>query len=170
MPPATDQSNIWRTSRVLVTGGAGFIGSAVVWGLNRAGCTNIVIADPSSQAERRHNLTSLRFIDYLEPGDMLCRLSSGSLGKFDFIFLFVACSATTETDTDYLRRNNYEFSRDLAAAALSAGTRFVYASSAATYGAATTMDDTDPRNLEGLRPLNPYGQSKQMVDLHAWRQ
>lgn len=170
MPTATDQSNIWRTSRVLVTGGAGFIGSAVVWALNREGCTNIVIADPSSQAERRHNLDSLHFIDFLEPGDMLSRLSSGSLAKFDFIFHLGACSSTTETDTDYLRRNNYEFSRDLAAAALSAGTRFVYASSAATYGAATIMDDTDPRNLEGLRPLNPYGQSKQMMDLHAWRQ
>ena len=170
MPSAVDIADIWPRSRVLVTGGAGFIGSAIVWGLNRQGCTNIVIADPASRAERRQNLEALRFTDYLEPGDMLSKYSSGSLGKFDFIFHIGACSSTTETDEDYLRRNNYEFSRDLAGLALSAGARFVYASSAATYGAAAAMDDTDPRNLEGLQPLNPYGRSKQMMDLHAWRQ
>ncbi len=170
MPSADDTAYIWPKSRVLVTGGAGFIGSAIVWELNREGCTNILIADPAPRAERRHNLDSLHFTDYLEPGDMLSRYSSGSFGKFDFIFHIGACSSTTETDEDYLRRNNYEFSRDLAAAALAAGARFVYASSAATYGAATTMDDTDPRNMEGLLPLNPYGRSKQMMDLHAYKQ
>jgi ADP-L-glycero-D-manno-heptose 6-epimerase len=170
MPSTVDKANIWPKSRVLVTGGAGFIGSAIVWGLNRQGCTNIVIAEPTPRAERRQNLDSLHFSDYLEPGDMLSRYASGQLGKFDFIFHIGACSSTTETNEDYLRRNNYEFSRDLAELALAARARFVYASSAATYGAATTMDDTDPRNLESLLPLNPYGRSKQMMDLHAWRQ
>jgi ADP-L-glycero-D-manno-heptose 6-epimerase len=170
MPSAVDKASTWPKSRVLVTGGAGFIGSALVWGLNRQGCSNVVIADPASRAARRQNLESLHFTDYLEPGEMLSRYSSGSLGKFDFIFHIGACSSTTETDQDYLRRNNYEFSRDLAGLALSAGARFVYASSAATYGAATTMDDRDPRNLEGLQPLNPYGRFKHMMDLHAWRQ
>jgi ADP-L-glycero-D-manno-heptose 6-epimerase len=170
MPSAIDKADTWPKSRVLVTGGAGFIGSAIVWGLNRQGCHNIVIADPASRAARRQNLDSLHFTDHLEPGDMLSRYSSGSLGKFDFIFHIGACSSTTETDEEYLRRNNYEFSRDLAGLALSAGARFVYASSAATYGAAATMDDTDPRNLERFQPLNPYGRSKHMMDLHAWRQ
>jgi len=170
MPSASDNVNTWPKSRVLVTGGSGFIGSAIVWGLNRQGCANIVIADPAPRAERRQNLDSLHFTDYLEPSDMLSRYASGSLGKFDFIFHIGACSSTTETDEDYLRRNNYEFSRDLAGLALSAGARFVYASSAATYGAATTMNDTDPQSLEGLQPLNPYGHSKHMMDLHAWKQ
>jgi len=170
MPSADDTAHIWPKSRVLVTGGAGFIGSAIVWGLNRLGCTNILIADPASPAEKQRNTKSLHFADYLEPGDMLSRYSAGSLGKFDFIFHLGACSSTTETDTEYLRRNNYEFSRDLAELALATGARFVYASSAATYGAATTMDDTDPRNLEGLHPLNPYGHSKHMMDLHTWKQ
>lgn len=170
MLSAIDKANIWPRSRVLVTGGAGFIGSAVAWALNRNGCTDIVIADPASRAERRQNLEPLCFTDYLEPGEMLSRYATGSLGKFDFIFHIGACSSTTETDEDYLRRNNYEFSRDLAALALSTGARFVYASSAATYGSAAAMDDTDPHNLEGLQPLNPYGRSKQMMDLHAWRQ
>jgi ADP-L-glycero-D-manno-heptose 6-epimerase len=170
MPSTVDKVDVWPKSRVLVTGGAGFIGSAIVWGLNRQGCADIVIADPASRTERRQNLESLHFTDYLEPRDMLSRYSSGSIGKFDFIFHIGACSSTTEFDADYLRHNNYEFSRDLAALALAAGARFLYASSAATYGSATAMDDTDPRNLEHLRPLNPYGHSKQMMDLHAWKQ
>ena len=170
MRSAAEVADNWSRSRVLVTGGAGFIGSAVVWALNQEGCSDIVIADPASRTERRQNLEPLRFTDYLEPGEMLSRYATGSLGKFEFIFHIGACSSTTETDEDYLRRNNYEFSRDLAGLALSAGARFVYASSAATYGAAATMDDTHPRNLEGLQPLNPYGRSKHMMDLHTWRQ
>jgi len=153
----------------LVTGGAGFIGSALVWGLNRQGCANIVIAERATRAERSQNLGPLRFTDYLEASKMLAKLSSGALGKFDFIFHAGACSSTTETDAEYLRRNNFEFSRDLAALALSSGARFVYASSAATYGAATVMDDTDPRTIDTLQPLNPYGRSKQQMDLHAWK-
>ncbi len=73
-------------------------------------------------------------------------------------------------DVNYLHRNNYEYSKTLAEYALRAGARFVYASSAATYGAGPEMDDTDPRGLASLRPLNPYGQSKHLMDLHAWRQ
>jgi ADP-L-glycero-D-manno-heptose 6-epimerase len=166
----SDKTNIWPRTRVMVTGGAGFIGSAIVWALNRKGCNDIVIADPASRAERRQNLSALRFTDYLEPADMLAKYATGSLGKFDFIFHIGACSSTTETDEEYLRRNNYEFSRDLAGLALSAGARFVYASSAATYGAAAAMDDTAPRHLEDLKPLNPYGRYKHLMDLHAWRQ
>lgn len=122
-------------------------------------------------ADRNHNLRSLHFKEYLEPYAALSALERGSLGRFDFLFHLGACSSTLENDADYLRRNNFEFSRDLAAWALASGVRFVYASSAATYGDGSAgMDDADPRLLENLRPLNPYGHSKHQMDLEAWRQ
>jgi ADP-L-glycero-D-manno-heptose 6-epimerase len=115
-------------------------------------------------------LRGLQFGEYVDPGTLLARLTSGSLAKFDFVFHLGACSSTTETDTDYLRRNNYEFSRDLAAWSLSAGVRFLYASSAATCGDKPSGNDSDPRELVHLQPLNAYGHSKHMMDLHAWQQ
>jgi ADP-L-glycero-D-manno-heptose 6-epimerase len=171
-PPAAtgSENSVWPHSRVLVTGGAGFIGSALVWGLNERGCTDVVIADRALRADRQDNLRCLRFSEYVSPDTLLAQLSNGSLGPFDFVFHLGACSSTTETDAAYLRSNNFEFSRDLAAWALSAGVRFLYASSAATYGDQPGGDDRDPRALERLRPLNPYGESKHAMDLHAWRQ
>jgi len=156
---------------VLVTGGGGFIGSALVWELNGRGCTDVVIADSAPEAERDYYLRHLRFVDYLQPEQALSWLQSGKLGSFDCAFHLGACSSTTETNREYLYRNNFEFSRDLAAWALSTGTRFVYASSAATYGDGSAgMDDANPELLERLQPLNLYGESKQLMDLHAWRE
>jgi ADP-L-glycero-D-manno-heptose 6-epimerase len=160
----------WPEARVLVTGGAGFIGSALVWELNRRGCSRITIAD-GTRREERAILRPLRFDDYITPEAALGRVASGARREFDFVFHMGACSSTTETNAAYLNRNNYEYSRDLAERALAAGTRFVYASSAATYGDGSAgMDDTDPRVLERLKPLNLYGKSKNDMDLYAWRQ
>jgi ADP-L-glycero-D-manno-heptose 6-epimerase len=171
MPFAHEESNIWKSSRVLVTGGAGFIGSALVWELNRRGCSDIVVADSQPSEAKRPNLSGLRFSRYVEPAALLGQLRSGFLGKFDFVLHIGACSSTLERDEEYLRKNNYEYTRDLADWALKSNVRFVYASSAATYGDGSSgMDDTDPRNLERLQPLNPYGLSKHRMDLHAWRQ
>ncbi len=154
----TNNGEIWRQSRVLVTGGAGFIGSALVWELNRRGCANVAVADFTAHAGRRGNLETLKFTDYVEPGDLLGQLQSGVLGRFDCVFHLGACSSTTEMDEEYLRRNNFEYSRDLADWALRSGVRFVYASSAATYGDGSAgMDDRDLSVLEKLQPLNPYG-------------
>jgi ADP-L-glycero-D-manno-heptose 6-epimerase len=161
----------WNDKRVIVTGGAGFIGSVLVWELNRRGCSEVAIADYSAQREKSANLAGLRYTEVIEPAELAARLSSGSMGKLDCIFHLGACSSTTETNEKYLRENNYEYSRDLAEWALGAGVRFVYASSAATYGDGSAgMDDSDPGQLERLRPLNLYGQSKQWMDLHAWRE
>jgi ADP-L-glycero-D-manno-heptose 6-epimerase len=161
----------WKDRRIIVTGGAGFIGSVLVWELNRRGCSQVVIADFPGQREKSANLAGLRYMEIIDPAELPKRLSSGSLGKLDYIFHLGACSSTTETNEQYLRENNYEYSRSLAEWAIGANTRFVYASSAATYGdGSADMNDSDPRQLERLRPLNLYGQSKQWMDLHALQQ
>jgi ADP-L-glycero-D-manno-heptose 6-epimerase len=160
----------FSTSRVLVTGGAGFIGSALVWELNNRGCDRIVIADFLETSEKWRNLVPLRYEDYLEADTLLPKLDSGALGHFDLVLHMGACSATTERDAAYLVRNNYEYTKELAAWALRNHARFVYASSAATYGdGAVGMSDTSDA-LNTLRPLNMYGYSKQMFDLYATRQ
>jgi len=161
--------NDFSDARVLVTGGAGFIGSALVWALNRRGCDRIVVCDRLGTDARWRNLTPLRFADYVEADDLFPRLQSGALGKFDLVLHMGACSATTETNASFLIRNNYEFTRDLATWALGQKTRFVYASSAATYGDGSAGMDDDDGKLDQLRPLNLYGYSKHLFDLHAKR-
>jgi ADP-L-glycero-D-manno-heptose 6-epimerase len=161
--------NDFSDSRILVTGGAGFIGSALVWALNRRGCDNIVVCDLLGTNEKWRNLTPLRFADYVEVADLLPRLQSGALGKFDLVLHMGACSATTEKDATYLAKNNYEFTKDLAHWSLANKVRFVYASSAATYGDGSHGMEDNETQLDTLRPLNMYGYSKHLFDLHAKR-
>ena len=156
-------------ARVLVTGGAGFIGSALVWALNRRGCENIVVCDILGTSEKWRNLTPLRFTDYVEAEALPGRLQSGALGRFDLVLHMGACSATTEKDASYLIRNNYEFTKDLAAWSLAYEARFVYASSAATYGDGSAGMADDETKLDTLRPLNMYGYSKHLFDVYARR-
>jgi ADP-L-glycero-D-manno-heptose 6-epimerase len=159
-------------SRILITGGAGFIGSALVWELNRRGCENIVVCDRLSTDEKWKNLVPLKFADYIDGNDLLQAVqhSPAKLGRFDHVLHLGACSATTERDADYLMRNNYEFTKQLCQWSLANQTRFVYASSAATYGdGAHGMDDQMP-DIHALRPLNMYGYSKHLFDLHAKRE
>jgi ADP-L-glycero-D-manno-heptose 6-epimerase len=159
-------------SRILITGGAGFIGSALVWELNRRGCENIVVCDRLSTDEKWKNLVPLKFADYIDGNDLLQAVlhNPGKLGHFDHVLHLGACSATTERDADYLMRNNYEFTKQLCQWSLANQTRFVYASSAATYGdGAHGMDDQMP-DIHALRPLNMYGYSKHLFDLHARRE
>ena len=158
-------------SRILVTGGAGFIGSALVWELNRRGFENIVVSDKLSSDEKWRNLVPLKFHDYIDGTDLEqhARSAPDSLGKFDVIFHLGACSATTEKNAEYLMRNNYEFTKVLAEWSIAKGTRFVYASSAATYGDGSLGMDDELEDLHRLRPLNMYGYSKHLFDLHARR-
>ena len=157
--------------RILVTGGAGFIGSALVWALNQRGHDDILVTDFLGTYEKWKNLTPLKFSDYEEADVFRGQLqqSAEAFGRFSAVFHLGACSATTERNAAYLIDNNYAYTKELAAWSLARGARFVYASSAATYGdGAQGMDDKADR-LHRLRPLNLYGYSKHLFDLHAER-
>jgi ADP-L-glycero-D-manno-heptose 6-epimerase len=158
------------SARVLVTGGAGFIGSALVWALNGRQCERIVVADFLGRDEKWRNLAPLRFEDYLEADDLLSRLESGALGTFDLVLHMGACSATTERDAAYLIRNNYQYTQQLCRWCVAQGIRFVYASSAATYGDGSAGMEDGVAKLSVLRPLNMYGYSKHLFDVWAARQ
>lgn len=156
--------------RILVTGGAGFIGSALVWELNRRGIENILVADFLETDEKWKNLAPLSFVDYIEADDLLELVteSSSVLADIRVVFHLGACSSTTETNASYLIHNNYEYSKALAHFALESGRTFVYASSAATYGSRETgLSENLP--LSSLLPLNIYGYSKHMFDCYAER-
>ncbi len=172
MPSARPTSTRSKKGRILVTGGAGFIGSALVWELNRRGTNNIIIADYLKTDEKWKNLTPLKFVDYVEADKLRqwVRSEDSHLAEFSTVYHLGACSATTEKDASYLIDNNYEFTKELAQWALSKEVRFVYASSAATYGDGSHgMSDSDA-GLEALRPLNMYGYSKHLFDLFARRE
>jgi ADP-L-glycero-D-manno-heptose 6-epimerase len=152
---------------ILVTGGAGFIGSALVWALNQRGHEDILIVDNLGSGEKWKNLRGLKFADYCEKNDFLPRLERGAFNRKEIsaVFHLGACSSTTESDCGYLIRNNFEFSKSLAEYAHACKARFIYASSAATYGDGEHGFDDDESMIGQLVPLNMYGYSKHMFDL-----
>ncbi len=156
----------------IVTGGAGLIGSAVVWSLNHRGITDILIVDHLGNSDKWKNLGPLRYSDYLEKGEFRELLRTpGALdpGKIEGVFHLGACSSTTERDASYLVDNNFHYTCELAEFCVKNGIRMVYASSCATYGDGALGYDDDEDRIEALRPLNMYGYSKQMFDLWAKR-
>ncbi len=161
-----------KKARVLVTGAGGFIGSALVHALNQRGLTQIVVTDFLGEDQKWRNLLPLEFEDFVNAGDFLENIETDPdhYGKFSAVFHLGACSSTTVTDGDYVMRNNFDYTKSLCRWALSCGARFVYASSAATYGDGTKGMDDREENLRIFRPLNLYGYSKQLFDLYAWRE
>ena len=155
------------SDKILITGAAGFIGSALVWALNQQGFENLVLTDILGSDEKWKNLVPLRYDDYLDASQLLGQLPA--LDDVRYIFHLGACSATTEKDASYLMENNYRYTKRLAEWALAGKRRFVYASSAATYGDGSQGMDDSHANLSALRPLNMYGYSKHLFDLHAAR-
>ena len=151
---------------IVVTGGAGFIGSCFIWLLNQKGIDDIIVVDHLGEQEKWKNLVGKRFEDYLEKGAFLAALQQG---RFDddvaAIVHMGACSSTTENDASYLIENNYRYSKILARWAFENQRRFVYASSAATYGGGEQGYSDDDRSTTTLRPLNMYGFSKHAFDL-----
>jgi ADP-L-glycero-D-manno-heptose 6-epimerase len=159
------------SSSILVTGGAGLIGSALIHALNRRGQDDILVTDVLGKDEKWKNLSPLSFDDYMQADVLLDVLDENpdALGSIRTVFHLGACSATTETDAGYLMENNFEYTKRLAQWSLQRGIRFIYASSAATYGDGVNGMDDGIGHLETLRPLNAYGYSKHLFDLHAKR-
>ncbi len=155
-------------SKVIVTGGAGFIGSCLLWKLNREGIADIIVVDEPLTPGKDKNLAGKKFGDYIDKEKFLSAVSSAKLDKdIDAIFHLGACTSTTSMDMDYFVKNNVEYSKKLAKYALSNKIRFIYASSGATYGDGSLGFSDDYDVTLRLRPLNPYGYSKHLFDLWA---
>jgi ADP-L-glycero-D-manno-heptose 6-epimerase len=151
---------------IIVTGGAGFIGSATIKKLNDQGIEKILVVDELGKSDKWKNLLGKRFSDYIHKDDFLKSLENrNNFSDAEAVIHFGACSSTTEQDADFLMRNNYKYSRSLAEWALVKNARFIYASSAATYGDGSHGFSDDDATSSKLRPMNKYGYSKQIFDL-----
>ncbi len=146
--------------RVIVTGAAGFIGANLVRGLNARGIDDVIAVDDLTDGPKYRNLLGARISDYFDKRDFYDRFARGAFGKVDAVLHQGACSDTMEHDGRFMLDNNYRCSKDLLDACQAQGTRLLYASSAATYGASTTFRE-EPQ-FES--PLNVYGYSKLLFD------
>src|SRR3990167_6706611 len=153
---------------IVVTGAAGFIGSALVWKLNQLKKTDILAVDQKAKKSPKwENLRKKQFEIYLEADDFLKRLENKEFdGKITAIFHLGACSDTTQMDHEYLKRNNSGYSERLAEWCVTHDVYLQYASSAATYGNGEIGFSDDDALTPSLKPLNPYGQSK--LDFDNW--
>lgn len=153
---------------IIVTGGAGFIGSCLIARLNAQGHDQIIVVDALGHSEKWKNLRRLRFSDYLDKSCLFDALKG--LRDVEAIIHLGACSDTTQSNAQYLMENNTRYTVSLAQHALHHDIRFIYASSAATYGGGEHGYMDDEHDLAKLEPLNMYGYSKHLFDLKAHRQ
>ncbi len=155
----------------IITGGAGFIGSAMVWRLNQEDIDDILIVDALGESEKWKNLVGLRYRDYMHKDEFLLRIREGRApGQVEAVIHMGACSSTTERNADYLMENNVHYSQAVCRYALDTGARFIQASSAATYGDGSRGFSDGLLSLFTLKPLNMYGYSKHLFDLWAFRE
>ncbi|HJN99325.1 MAG TPA: ADP-glyceromanno-heptose 6-epimerase [Nitrospinaceae bacterium] len=152
---------------VVVTGGAGFIGSAIAQALNDRGRTDLIVVDEVDHPEKEKNLISIKYHELRGKDVFLENVLNLDLPSIEAIIHMGACSSTTETNEVFLTENNYDYTRHLAQYALKKDIRFIYASSAATYGNGEMGYRDDESKLHTLKPLNLYGESKQKFDLWA---
>ena len=156
---------------IIVTGGAGFIGSAFVWKLNCEGIHDVIVVDHLGTSDKWKNLVPLRFEDYLRKDDFFDMVCDDDVPfEVRAVVHMGACSSTTERDADYLWENNFAYTRALAEWALDHDVRFIYASSAATYGDGSQGFSDDHGKIPALKPINMYGYSKQVFDLWVLRE
>ena len=149
---------------IVVTGGAGFIGSAMVAKLNEKGVTDILVVDELASTMKWKNLAGKQFADYVHKEHFLEMLLNERLPKIEAIIHMGANSSTTERDVDHLMENNYRYTRILAEWCVRKKARFIYASSGATYGDGALGFSDDDAVSPTLLPLNAYGYSKQILD------
>jgi ADP-L-glycero-D-manno-heptose 6-epimerase len=149
---------------LLVTGGAGFIGSNLIAHLNENGCNEIVVNDELGSSGKWRNLAKRRVVDIVPPRDLMGWLNSR---KLEAVLHLGAISDTTATNADLVIETNFRLSLKLLDWCCATGTRFIYASSAATYGdgSAGFDDDWSPTALQRLKPMNLYGFSKHLFDV-----
>ncbi len=149
---------------IVVTGGAGFVGSNLVAGLNREGVSDVLVVDNLRSGDKRGNLGAIRFAEYVDKDEFLPLLEQGRFGEtIEAVLHQGACTDTMATDTAYVMRNNTEYSKALLAYALRRRIPFVYASSASVYGNRGTC----PERPEHEEPLNLYARSKLAFDQHV---
>jgi ADP-L-glycero-D-manno-heptose 6-epimerase len=144
---------------IVVTGGAGFIGSNIIYYLNKKGLTDIVVVDNISNTNKYLNIAKLDYMDYIDKKDFLSILPK--LGKIDMIIHQGACSSTIENDGYYMLNNNYEYSKELLNHCISNRIKFLYASSASVYGNGLNGFS---ENRDNESPLNVYAFSKYLFD------
>jgi len=155
---------------IIVTGAAGFIGSCLLWKLNKEGISDLILVDEKITPEKKLNIENKKYIDFIDKDKFLSLIESDKMGgKVDAIFHLGATSSTLVTDETYLKKNNVEYSKELAKYAVKNGVRFIYASSAATYGDGENGYSDEDENTYKLKPLNAYGRSKQEFDLWVLR-
>lgn len=153
---------------IIVTGGAGFIGSAIISALNKRQISDVLVVDELACDQKWKNLRNLSFTDYVEKEDFLEMVVKKKLaGPIQAVFHLGACTDTTETNASYFIKNNYEYTKLLAQWATDSNIRLVHASSGATYGDGSAGFSDDVKKIESLRPLNMYGYSKHLFDLWA---
>jgi ADP-L-glycero-D-manno-heptose 6-epimerase len=153
---------------IVVTGAAGFIGSCILTRLNLAGRKDIVVVDHLENDQKQENLKNKQYLQYLDKNDFLKQILEDSFAKdVDAVIHMGACSSTILTDENYYLQNNFEYTKSLAQWALKNRVRFIYASSAATYGDGECGYKDDEATTRRCRPLNYYGESKQKFDLWA---
>lgn len=149
---------------IVVTGGAGFIGSNIVKGLNDLGHKDILVVDDLTDGTKFSNLADLDIADYMDKDEFIAEIISGENLDIDVIFHQGACSSTTEWDGKFMMENNYNYSKDLLHYCLDFDIPFLYASSAATYGGRSD-NFIEERSYE--KPLNVYGYSKFLFDQYV---